>query len=338
MSRPSKWIAATIALLLVVGTIFAATTSFQDTSSKKPTTPQTSQKTLDTSSKKIAGEYAGATVTEGDLNAYININAFFDQQLAALLASTDPTAKAQLKQTREEFAKIYLSKHYIAGLVKVTPANQKTIDKQGKELESQVIQYAKMLNPKAKINNIQDAITGKGFTRSQLLLVADQDAKVDMYLGDRTKGLTYDRVKLRHILVSFTQPGAQPQQGQPNRTEDAAKKIALEVKKKMDTGGDFVKLAKQYSDDPGSKDNGGFYDADVSGFVKEFADAAKTLPIGKISDPIKTEYGFHVMKVEERKKDLVKNAPKDQQEQLLSTKKQEIFSEIQKTIKIKLYI
>lgn len=337
MRRPSKWIAITIALLLVAGTVFAATSSFQSPAPKQTTTEAT-QKTLDTSSKKIAGEYAGAKITEGDLNAYININAFFDQQLAALLTSADPTAKTQLKQTREEFAKVYLTKHYIAGLVKVTPDSQKKIDQQGKELETQVIQYAKMLNPKAKVNNVQDAIKGKGFTRSQLLMVADQDAKVDMYLGDHTKDLTYERVKLRHILVSFTQPGTQPQEGQPNRTEAAAKTRALEVKKKLDATGDFAKLAKQYSDDPGSKDNGGLYDADVSGFVKEFADAANTLPLNKISDPIKTEYGFHVMKVEERKKDLIKNAPKDQQEQLLNTKKQDIFNDVQKTLKIKLYI
>lgn len=338
MQRSTKWIAIIVAVVLVAGSVFAATTSFRSTSNKPTTNTPASTKSLDTSSKKIAAEYPGAKVTEGELNAFININSFFDPQLGALFSSVEPGAAAQQKLTRQEFAKVYLTKHYIASLKKVTPEMQKKIDQQGKELETQVIQYAKMLNPKAKINTIHDAIAGKGFTQSQLLMVAEQDAKVDLYLNEQTQNKTYERVKLRHILISYTQPGAQAQPGQPKRTEAEAKARALEVKQKLDAGGDFAALAKQYSDDPGSKENGGFYDADVSGFVKEFADAAKTLPIGKISDPIKTEYGFHIMKVEERKQDQIKNAPKEQQDQLSNAKKQDVFSAIQKNLKIKLYI
>lgn len=336
MRRPSKWIALTIALILVAGSVFAATISYKSTSNQQSsqTSTQTSTKPLDTSSQKIAAEYSGYKVTEGELNAYININAFFDPQLATLYASTDPSVKAQQKVTSEQFAKVYLTKHYIATLEKTTPANQKMIDQQGKELESQVIQYAKMLNPKAKISTIQDAITGKGFTQSQLLMVADQDAKVDMYLTDQTKNLTYERVKLRHILISYK--GAQ--QSQSKRTQAQAKTLALQVKQKLDAGGDFAKLAKQYSDDAGSKSNGGVYDADPSTFVTAFANAAKTLPIGKISDPIQTEFGYHVMQVLSRKQDLIKNAPKDQQDQLLNDKKQTVFNQLQTKIKTTLYI
>jgi foldase protein PrsA len=299
---------------------------------------QAKTKPLDTSSKKIAGEYKGGKVTEGELNAYINLNSFFDPQLAALFSASDADAVAQQKQARQEFAKVYLTKKYIASLQKVTPEEQKKIDQQGKELEKQVIQYSQMMNQNAKITNIQEAIQGKGFTQKQLVEVAEQDSKVDMYLGKQIENSTYDRVKLRHILVSFTQAGAQAQEGQPNRTEEEAKKRALEVKKKLEDGGDFNKLAKEYSDDPGSKDKGGLYDSDVSGFVPEFANAAKTLPIGKISEPIKTDYGFHVMKVEERTQMKVKDAPKDQLEQIQSTKKQEAFSKIEKEIGVKLYI
>jgi foldase protein PrsA len=342
VQRSTKWIAGIVAIVLVVGSIIATTTAYwgsnktDNKSTQNPT--QSNFKPLDTSSQKIAGEYKGGKVTEGELNAYININSFFDPQLAAIFGSTDAAAVAQQKQARQEFAKVYLTKKYIAGLQKVTPEEQKTIDTQAKELQQQVIQFAQMMNPNGKIKSFQEAITGKGFTQSQLIKVAEQDSKVDMYLGKQIENTTYDRVKLRHILVSFTQPGAQVQQGQPNRTEAQAKTRADEVKKKLDAGGDFAKLAKEYSDDPGSKDKGGLYDSDVSGFVPEFANAAKTLPIGKISDPVKTEYGFHVMKVEERTKAKVKDAPKDQLEQIQGSKKQEVFTELQKKIAVKLYI
>jgi parvulin-like peptidyl-prolyl isomerase len=327
-------------VVLLVGSIIAVTSTYWGSTkndNKTQTTAQTN-KPLDTSSQKIAAEYKGGKVTEGELNAYININSFFDPQLAAVFASNDAAAVAQQKQAKQEFAKVYLTKKYIASLQKVTPAQQKTIQQQGKELETQVISYAQQMGQNASIKTIQDAIKNRGFTQSQLQKVAEQDAKVDMYLLNQIQNTTYERIKLRHILVSFTQPGAQAQQGQANRTEAQAKARALEAKKKLDEGGDFDKLAKEYSEDPGSKDKGGLYDADVSGFVPEFANAAKTLPIGKISDPIKTEYGFHVMKVEARTQEKVANAPKDQLEQIQSTKKQEVFSGIEKKLGVKLFI
>ena len=78
-------------------------------------------------------------------------------------------------------------------------------------------------------------------------------------------------------------------------------KIAKEVKTKLDAGEDFAKVAKEYSEDPGSADNGGLYEnTPVSNWVEAFKEAAKTLPINKISDPVETEYGYHVMKVESR--------------------------------------
>jgi foldase protein PrsA len=108
VQRSTKWIAGIVAVVLVVGSIIAATTSYWGSNKTNNNTTQqnNTQKTkpLDTSSKKIAGEYKGGKVTEGELNAYININSFFDPQLAAIFGSTDATAVAQQKQARQEFA------------------------------------------------------------------------------------------------------------------------------------------------------------------------------------------------------------------------------------------
>ncbi|ANB57731.1 PPIC-type PPIASE domain protein [Anoxybacillus sp. B7M1] len=80
-------------------------------------------------------------------------------------------------------------------------------------------------------------------------------------------------------------------------------KTAQEVKAKLDKGEDFAKLAKEYSQDTGSAQNGG----DLGWFgtgkmVKEFEDAAYALKVGEISQPIKTEYGYHIIKVTDKKK------------------------------------
>jgi peptidyl-prolyl cis-trans isomerase C len=92
-----------------------------------------------------------------------------------------------------------------------------------------------------------------------------------------------EEVHARHILVE---------------NEDDAKKIAARIK----GGEDFAKVAAEASKDPGSKAEGG----DLGWFTKErmvapFADAAFKLNAGQVSDPIKTQFGWHVIKVEEKR-------------------------------------
>ncbi len=89
-------------------------------------------------------------------------------------------------------------------------------------------------------------------------------------------------VRARHILVE---------------TEDEAKKIAADLKK----GADFAELAKKSSKDPGAADGGdlGFFTKEQ--MVPEFSAVAFTLEPGKISDPVKSQFGWHVIKVEEKR-------------------------------------
>jgi len=116
-----------------------------------------------------------------------------------------------------------------------------------------------------------------------------------------------EEVHARHILVD---------------NEDDAKKIAARIK----GGEDFAKVAAEASKDPGSKAEGG----DLGWFTKErmvapFAEAAFKLNAGQVSDPIKTQFGWHVIKVEEKR---VKPVPtfaemKEQVEQYITRKTQQ---------------
>lgn len=84
-----------------------------------------------------------------------------------------------------------------------------------------------------------------------------------------------------------------------------------EIHKKMEgilararKGEDFGKLAKEYSEDPGSKKDGGLYkDFPKGRMVKPFEDAAFSVEPGKISDIVETQYGYHIIKVINRKKE-----------------------------------
>ncbi|MBE1554909.1 peptidylprolyl isomerase [Sporosarcina limicola] len=95
----------------------------------------------------------------------------------------------------------------------------------------------------------------------------------------------------------------------------ADEKTALEVKKKLEGGEDFAKIAKEYSTDPGSKDTGGKLDWFGYGkMVKEFWDAAYVLELNKISEPIRSQNGFHIIQVTEKRKVEAKELTKDEQE------------------------
>src|SRR5690606_15070132 len=92
-----------------------------------------------------------------------------------------------------------------------------------------------------------------------------------------------DEVNARHILVD---------------SEEKAK----EVFEKIGQGEAFAKLAEAYSNDPGSKADGGNLGYFTKGqMVKEFEDAAFALKKGEVSKPIKSKFGWHIIKVEDRR-------------------------------------
>jgi tetratricopeptide (TPR) repeat protein len=148
--------------------------------------------------------------------------------------------------------------------------------------------------------------------RSQLLRLLDRNAmrrqmqmdELDKKLETRFKPTeadlmaSYNEVKTRHILIKTE-----------NRSDAAAQKLAEEVLAKLKAGGDFVKLAKQYSEDPGTKANGGDlgWVTDQSGFVQEFTEAARKLKKGETSGLVKTMFGYHIMKAD----DIRSKVPKD---------------------------
>lgn len=106
-----------------------------------------------------------------------------------------------------------------------------------------------------------------------------------------------DLVSVRHILVSVKQG-----EDQPGLSDADAKKRIAKIQAELKKGAKFEDLARKYTDDPGSKESGGLYaDADPSAWVPEFGAAARTQPVGKVGAPVKTQYGYHLVKVEARK-------------------------------------
>jgi peptidyl-prolyl cis-trans isomerase C len=130
------------------------------------------------------------------------------------------------------------------------------------------------------------------FARNRLLMdsllankgkAATNDEAMKKVYEDAAKQISGEQeVHARHILVE---------------TEDEAKAIKAE----LDKGADFAELAKKKSKDPGASDGGdlGFFTKEQ--MVPEFSEVAFKLEPGKISDPVKSQFGWHIIKVEEKR-------------------------------------
>jgi len=111
----------------------------------------------------------------------------------------------------------------------------------------------------------------------------------------------YESVHARHILIHMKGSPIPLAAGKKELTEEEALAKAQEIRKKLAAGADFAVLAKTESDDTQSGANGG----DVGTFrrngqmVAEFEQAAFSLPVGGLSEPVKTKFGYHVIKVEQ---------------------------------------
>jgi parvulin-like peptidyl-prolyl isomerase len=139
------------------------------------------------------------------------------------------------------------------------------------------------------------------------------DADIEQYYNEHPSD--FDEIRVRHILIS-TQPkeeaddeaGAKddkdkkPAEKPKTLTKDEARKKAQELLDRIRKGEDFAKLAKENSDDPGSKDKGGEYDFFGRGkMVPEFDKAAFALKPGEVSDLVETQFGYHIIKLEEKR-------------------------------------
>ncbi len=137
------------------------------------------------------------------------------------------------------------------------------------------------------------------------------DDEISTYFEDNKD--TFDQaeqVEASHILVE---------------DEKTAKKVGEELA----AGGDFAKLAAEYSTDTETADNGGSLGYFGKGdMVEEFEDVAFDLDINKVSDPVKTEYGYHIIKVtgkKEAKKANLEDSKDVIKETLLSERLQEEY-------------
>ena len=121
------------------------------------------------------------------------------------------------------------------------------------------------------------------------------DAEVQAYYNAHLAAYkTDEQVKTRHILIT-SRAGADAQ------TDNTAKSKAQDILKQLQAGGNFAELAKKYSEDPGSKDQGGELPlVPTAGLDPAYAKAAMALNPGQTSGLVKSQFGYHIIQTEQK--------------------------------------
>jgi peptidyl-prolyl cis-trans isomerase C len=176
-----------------------------------------------------------------------------------------------------------LLQQYIQGIVISKLAKKKGFDK-NPELKEQL---EMVKDNYIAIEYLKKEVTNK-------VEVSEEDIKA-YYESHKDEFKTPEMVKSRHILIK-TDPSAS------DNDKKKAKEKAEEILKKIKAGEDFAKLASDVSDDAGSKPKGGELGFFPKGrMVKSFEDAAFSLKPGEVSGIVETQFGYHIIKVDEKK-------------------------------------
>jgi peptidyl-prolyl cis-trans isomerase C len=179
---------------------------------------------------------------------------------------------------KKQFAEDYLRMKMLA-----SEGTKAGLDKDPAVL-SQLALMKENLVAQAQLTKIEKSIT-----------ITDEELK-KKYDADKA---SYEQVKARHILIAFKgSPAAQ--EGKPELTEEQAKAKAEELHKQIVGGANFDELAKKESDDVGSGARGGDLGAFGRGqMVPEFEKAAFEAKKGEVTPVIRTQFGYHIIKVDE---------------------------------------
>jgi foldase protein PrsA len=132
----------------------------------------------------------------------------------------------------------------------------------------------------------------------------------------------YTLATVSHILIAF-----KDQNDQELRSKEEALTRAEEVRIKLDEGSNFAELASVYSDDPGSASNGGTYtNQPVNNWVPEFKKATLELPLNIVSEPVETNFGYHLIRVDDRTVRTLDETTEEIRTQLSGLKLNEFFT------------
>jgi peptidyl-prolyl cis-trans isomerase C len=232
-----------------------------------------------------------------------------EKEFANALNAVGKTADSLTPEEKQEGYRAVLDDVIIDHLLRTRSAGVKISDEElNKNLAQLKTQFASQdeLNAALKKTgqtldkvkeNIRVSLQQQKWIESQIadkINVTEADAKA-FYDANPDKFKEPETVRASHILIMV------PEDAKPDVAAEK-EKLAKATKERITKGEDFAKVAAEVSEDPGSKAKGGDLDYFAKGsMVPEFEDAAFKLKIGEVSDPVKSKFGWHIIKVTDKK-------------------------------------
>ncbi|MGG4049685.1 peptidylprolyl isomerase [Paenibacillus favisporus] len=257
-------------------------------------------------SKPVA-TYEGGEITENEFETQKKIMTFMSPEYAQFMDMAD---------FQDYLVKQKIAFKYLSG---------KATDDAKKEGEKKAGQQIDQMKKQVGDDQFKQLLSDQKLKEDELkqylvqvmTVMEDMNAKVtedDIKKQYEANKQDFMVATVHHILIGLTDSNNK------ERTKEDALKIAKDVKSQLDKGGDFAELAKKYSDDSSSKDNGGVYKDFTVGqwSVQEFKEQVLTLPLNKISAPVESNLGYSIIKVDSRKDTPYDKLTNDQKEMIRS--------------------
>lgn len=228
----------------------------------------------------VIGRIGKRVVYERDLHAWMKAQVPNQKQLDGYLQNVSMMANVR--------------KQYLEGLVLAAKARKEGLEALP-EFETQMtfqkdrILQGLLMNPERE-----------GSKGAEIKKMAENPSEEEIeayFVKNAQRYDTPEKFSARHILVGTK---GSPRMGDKGLTEEEAKAQIAKIQAELSQGKKFEDAAKEYSDDPGSKTQGGLIkNASFGGFAKEFEEAVRKQEIGKVGEPVKTQFGYHLIVVEE---------------------------------------
>jgi parvulin-like peptidyl-prolyl isomerase len=208
-----------------------------------------------------------------------------------------------MSMTRAQF-EVLLSALAENGRPAATSAQKRQVAEQYAELETMAQEARKRkLDESAETKQMMSIQSDSFLANSLAKHISDDTHFTELDLRsyyDSNKG-EFEEAQGSHILIRFKGSTVPLKANEKDLTPEEALAKAEDLRKKIVDGADFATLAKAESDDAGSAAKGGALGTFKHGqMVGPFDQAAFSLPVGQVSEPVKTQFGYHIIKVTSR--------------------------------------
>jgi peptidyl-prolyl cis-trans isomerase C len=280
---------------------------------------------VDSQARKVV-TFEGGDVTQGELDEFAERNGFGN------LSKDDPQYQTAVQQIMPQLVGIEIAKAY---------AQEQNITVSDEEVDQEIAKIKEQVGDQARSSGqdmsnqeaYEQALKQNNITEDQLR----EDIRENLPVQKVQERVTGDAAPSDKEIQNYYEKNKEAQFTTPEQRcvrhilfNKDQKEKAEDVKQKLENGGDFAKLAKEYSQDPGSAEKGGDLGCLGKGeTVPEFEQAAFGAKQGEIVGPVKTEFGYHILKVTDVKTEQARSLQEVESQirsQLATEKQSEAFN------------